>query len=169
MLAGLFSYFMLIWGSQEVWKSHCCPSKWELSCNRKMSSVRKQKRPKCVLSKLHVVEEPLKLNLCVCNEALLTGISCNHIKLCMYHTHINSFLASCNFEAGCLLLDLGLIRFYVKEMWRSASWWRKQATCCRLWRQERKAVWGEEAVQGVCVVLCPVGRNWQQIPISRLH
>lgn len=77
--------------------------------------MRKQKRPKCVLSKLRVVEESLKLNLCVCSEALLTGISCNHVKLCMYQTHIKSFLASYSFEAGCLLLDLGLIRFYVKE------------------------------------------------------
>lgn len=79
-----------------------------------MSFVRKQK-PKCVLSKLHVVEEFLKLNLCACSETLLTGISCNHIKLCMYQTHIKGFLASCSFEAGYRLLDLGLIRFYVKE------------------------------------------------------
>lgn len=74
-----------------------------------------KKKPKCVLSKLHVFEESLKLNLCICSEALLTGFSCNHIKLCMYQTHINSFLASCSFEVGCLLLDLGLIRFYVEE------------------------------------------------------
>lgn len=98
-----------------MWKSHCCTSKSELSCKRKMSFVRKQKKPKCVLSKIDVVEESLKLKLCVCSEVLLTGILCNHIKLCMYQTHINSFLASCCFEVGCLLLDLDLIRFYVKE------------------------------------------------------
>lgn len=44
-----------------------------------MGFVRKEKKPKCVLSKLNVVEESLKLNLYVCSEAL-----CNHIKLCMY-------------------------------------------------------------------------------------
>lgn len=102
-----------------------------------MSSVRKQKRPKCVLSKLHVVEEPLKLNWCVCSEALLTGISCNHIKLCTYQMHINSFLASCSFEAECLLLDLGLIRFYVKE---NVEICFPAEEAGYLWRQERKAV-----------------------------
>lgn len=40
---------------------------------------------------------------------------------------------------------------------------RLPVVACGDWKGKLR---GEEAVQGVCVVLCPVGRNWQQISIQ---
>lgn len=67
----------------------------------------------------------------MCSEALLTGVLCNHIKLCIYQTNMNTLLGSYSwdviaaFEVRCLLLDLGLIRFYVswKKKWGPTFQW----------------------------------------------